>query len=142
MLDQLRTRRQILADLVVHYLEPMNSVCERLAYLASLRAISTGNYEHERLGAVYGEVPVGEVLAKCHEELFERLLELPLAQQEEDLLRYLGSLPRGKEKIVERCAEIIREWIPPQAPDYLKELFCSNTSALCELLQQNKPRDH
>jgi hypothetical protein len=142
MLNQLQSHRQILADLVVHYLEPMNSVCGRLAYLASLRDVSTGKYVQGRLGAVYGDAPVSEVLGKCHEEVFERLLEMPLAQQEEDLLRYLGSLPGGREGNAERCAETIREWMPPQAPDYLKELFCSNTSALCELLQRNRPKDH
>lgn len=80
-----------------------------------------------------------ETLAKCHEELFERLLEMPLAQQEEDLRSYVGSLPGVGEWNDARCVEPVRGWIPPQAPDYLRELFCSNTAALCELLQNNSP---
>jgi hypothetical protein len=138
MLKELQIHRQILYDLVVHYLEPL-SAYGRLAYLASLRDPATGNYTHERLAAVYGEQPVAEVLSNCHEEVFERLLEMPLAQQEEDLQNYVNSLPSGKEWDHTRCEETARGWIPSQAPDYLRELFCSNTSALCELLHNNSP---
>src|ERR1700757_1519445 len=85
MQEQLRIHRQILYDLAVHYLEPLNGSFARLAYLASLKNPSTNRYAHDRLAAIYGAEPVGESLAKCHEELFERLLEMPLAQQEEEL---------------------------------------------------------
>lgn len=140
MLDQLQLHRQILYDLSVHSLEPMGGMYERLAYVANLRDPSTGIYSHERLCAVFGEAGVGQALADCHEELFERLLESPLAMQEEDLLNYLDVLPGGREEHLRECSEKAKSWIPPQAPDYLKKLFCSNLSALCELLQEKKPR--
>jgi hypothetical protein len=68
------------------------------------------------------------------------LLESPLALQEEDLLAYLDVLPGGREEHLRECSEKAQTWIPPQAPDYLKKLFCSNLNALCELLQEKKPR--
>jgi len=140
MLEQLQIHRQILYDLTVQYLEPLTGDYERLVYLASLRNPSSGDYTHERLAAVYGADRVGEVLAYCHEEIFERLLESPLASQETDLLNYLQSLHGEKEQILQFCRENASAWIPPQAPDYLKELFCSNQAALCELLQEYKPK--
>lgn len=140
MLDQLQLHRQILYDLSVHSLEPMGSMFERLAYVANLRDPSTGIYFHERLCAVFGEEGVSQALADCHEELFERLLESPLALQEEDLLSYLEVLPGGREEHLRECSEKAETWIPPQAPDYLKKLFCSNLRALCELLQEKMPR--
>jgi hypothetical protein len=140
MLDELQLHRQILYDLSVHSLEPMGGMYERLAFVANLRDSSTGIYSHERLCAVFGEEGVGHALADCHEELFERLLESPLALQEEDLLSYLDALPGGREEHLRECSQKAKTWIPPQAPDYLKKLFCSNLNALCELLQEKKPR--
>ena len=140
MLDRLQIHRQILYDLSVHSLESMGGMYERLAYVASLRDPSTGVYFHERLCAVFGEESVSQALADCHEELFERLLESPLELQEEDLLGYLDTLRGGRKEHLRECCEKAKTWIPPQAPDYLKKLFCSNLNALCELLQEMKPR--
>jgi hypothetical protein len=140
MLDQLQIYRQILYDLTVHYLEPMAGMYERLAYIASLRDPSTGLYSHPRLSAVFGEESVNRALSGCHEELFERLLESPLSHQEEDLRGYLDTLPGGRQAHARECSAKAQAWIPPQAPDYLKRLFCSNLNALCELLQEKKPK--
>lgn len=139
MLKQLQIHRKILYDLVVHYLEPLHSSYARLAYLSALKDPVTGKYAHEKLAALYGEERVSEAVAKCHEEMFERLLEMPLAQQEEDLRSYVNSLPNGKEWNDTHCVDTTRAWVPPEAPDYLRELFCSNTAALCELLRNMLP---
>jgi hypothetical protein len=138
--EQLRIHRQILYDLAVHYLEPLHGSLARLAYLASLKNPSTNAYVHDRLAAVYGPDPVGESLAKCHEELFERLLEMPLAQQQEELRQFLGTLPEGIQEGIRICRRRIEDWIPSEAPDYLKELFRSNLVALLELLRERSPK--
>ncbi len=140
MLDRLQIHRQILYDLTVHYLEPMAGMYERLAYVASLRDPANGFYSHPRLAAVFGEESVNRAIASCHEELFERLLESSLSSQEEDLVSYLDTLPGGKEAHAGECYAKAQAWIPPQAPEYLKKLFCSNLRVLCELLQEKKPK--
>ena len=139
MLHQLQIHRQIYSNLTVYYLEPLGGIFERLAYLAGLRDPSTGAYHHERLSPVYGEQPVHEALEKSHEELFERLLETPLAQQENDLRAFLQSRPSGSEVQLKFFEDTIQSWIPAEAPTYLKDLFCSNLQALRELLQDDKP---
>jgi hypothetical protein len=138
--EQLRIHRQILYDLAVHYLEPLTGNFARLAYLAGLKNPSTSIYAHDRLAAVYGREPVGESLANCHEELFERLLEMPLAQQEEDLREFLETRPEGIQEGIRICRRRIEDWIPSEAPDYLKELFRSNLNALLELLRERSPK--
>jgi hypothetical protein len=138
--EQLRIHRQILYDLAVHYLEPLHGSLARLAYLAGLKNPSTNSYSHDRLAAAYGPEPVGESLANCHEELFERLLEMPLAQQEKELRQFLGTLPEGIQEGIRICRRRIEDWIPLQAPDYLKELFRSNLVALLELLRERSPK--
>jgi hypothetical protein len=138
--EQLRIHRQILYDLALHYLEPLNGSFSRLAYVASLKKPSSHTYTHDRLAAVYGAEPVNETLTKCHEELFERLLEMSLAQQEEELRQFVGTLPEGKQQGIEICQKRMEEWIPLKAPDYLKELFRSNLNALLTLLRERSPK--
>jgi hypothetical protein len=138
--EQLRIHREILYDLALHYLEPLTGSFARLAYLASLKNPSTQVYAHDRLSAVYGREPVGETLVKCHEELFERLLEMPLAKQEEDLRQFIATFPAGVQEGIRVCRARIEDWIPLGAPDYLKELFRSNLNALLELLRGRNPK--
>ncbi len=140
MQNELKSNPQVVYDLSVHYLEPMSGHFERVVYLAGLRD-SEGIYRHDRLGAMYGEVSVNVTLASCHEELFERLLELPLAQQEEDLRAFLagrGSSFQSGTKLLEAPAD----FVPQAAPDYLRDLFCSNLNVLRTLLADNKPTPH
>jgi len=89
---------------------------------------------------VYGREPVGETLVKCHEELFERVLEMPLAKQEEDLRQFIATLPEGTEEGIRVCRGRTEDWIPLGAPEYLKELFRSNLNALLELLGERNPK--
>jgi len=140
MLNQLQTRRQLLFDLTANYLEPLPEVFSRLAYVAGLRHTSTGKYAHDRLATVYAPAQIDQVLAKCHEELFERLLEMPLSGQEKDLRKYLSSLPGTLEENVRKYKTVAVAWIPPDAPSYLKELFSSNLNVLAEVLLDNKPK--
>jgi hypothetical protein len=140
MLHQLRVHRQILYGLAVNYLEPMHGCFERLAYLASLRNLSTGIYGHELLGREYGEQPVNESLETAHQEVFEGLLELPFAQQEQDLRAFLKSRPAESTWTQEDFESALQNWVPPDTPGYLKDLFRSNLGALNELLQGPPPK--
>jgi hypothetical protein len=142
MLHQLQVHRQILYDLAGQYLEPMGGFFERLFYLAGLRDLSSGIYAHDRLGATYGEQSVNQALAKAHEEVFEGLLEIPLAQQEQDLRAFLNSrLSVGDQKF-DFFEHGMQNCVPPDAPVYLKNLFRSNVRALRELLQGRPPAVH
>lgn len=138
MLEHLQTRRQILFDLTANYLEPLNGAFQRLAFLYSLRQPATGKYLHDRLAGVYGVESVNDVLSQCHEEIFERLLEMPLGSQKNDLCHYLTSLPGSFEENVRCCSRTAQTWVPPQAPSYLSELFCSNLNALLGLFLDKK----
>lgn len=139
MLDQLRIHHQIIYDLTVRDLEPLSGCFERLAYLSALRDAATGEYSHEYLCTVYNPGRVNEVLSKCHEEIFERLLESTLAEQQDDLLKFLDRLLPDAQGREQYCMQNAESWIPPQAPDYLKELFRSNQAILIELLSKQRP---
>jgi hypothetical protein len=140
MLEQFQTHQQILFDLTANYLEPLQSAYQRLVYLFSLREPSSGKYVHEGLASLYGAEAVHQVIAQCHEEVFERLLEMPLNAQGEELRTYLGSLPGTIEENAALCRKTRENWIPPQAPSYLRELYSSNLDVLLELLLHDKSK--
>ena len=140
MQDPLRTYRQILYDLALKHLEPLQGNFSRLVYLAGLRDPSTGVYEERGLVSIYGQEPVHQALSQCHEELFERVLELPLAQQEEDLAQYMEAQQEAPRKGQIARGEFLESWIPPRAPEYLKELFRSNLNALFELFRERRSK--
>jgi hypothetical protein len=140
MLDKLQAYEQVLFDLTANYLEPMSSAYRRLAYLYGLRDGSTGRYVHEELGDLYGADAVDEVIAHCHEEVFERLLELPLNSQREDLRVYLDSLRGARAEDVGLWRARGRSWVPAGAPSYLRELYFSNLGVILELLLGDKPK--
>ena len=110
----------------------------RLAYLASLRDLSSGRYEHAGLAALYPDEAVQQSLQLCHEQIFERILESPLASQEEDLRACLVGMEGGLPLAVShwRRIEAYRVLQPETAPDYLRDLFCSNLRALLEILDE------
>jgi hypothetical protein len=140
MLDQFQNAQQILFDLTANYLEPLPTAYDRLDYLASLHADSPDSYVHEKLASVYGADPVNEVISQCHLEIFERLLEMSLEAQGEELRAYLESLPGRIGENAATCLKVGQQWIPKQAPNYLKELYCSNLRVLLQLLQDDKSK--
>jgi len=138
MLRQLQIHRQIIHELTTTTLAEMPVLFDRLSYLASLREPGSGRYVHKRLAAKYPGEGVAQALQQCHEEIFERVMEIPLAIQERDLRSCLGAVPGGLRAGVTRWQEpeFRDSLLPQQAPPYLKELFVSNLRALLEILRE------
>jgi hypothetical protein len=135
-LTQLQQNRRVIQDFTSTTLAVIPSAFARLAYMASLRDLSSGRYEHDGLMAVYQREPVQQALQQCHEEIFERILESSLQEQEQDLRAYLETMELGAAVTAAhwRKLEAYRTLLPLEAPGYLKELFCSNIRALLEMI--------
>jgi hypothetical protein len=138
MITQLQQNRRIIQDFTLTTLAGIPGEFGRLTYMASLRDLSSGRYEHAGLAALYPDEPIQQALTMCHEQIFERVLETPLARQEEDLKECLARMPGGLSSALThwRRLEAYRVLLPERVPDYLKELFCSNLRALLEVLQE------
>jgi hypothetical protein len=136
-LTQLQQNRRIIQDFTQTTLAGIPSNFARLTYVASLRDLSSGRYEHEGLAALYPDEGIQQALQMCHEQVFERILEAPLASQEVDLRVCLEAMQGGLGSVVAHWQrlEAYRVLVPEQSPDYLKELFYSNLRALLEILQ-------
>jgi hypothetical protein len=141
-LTQLQQNRQIIQDFSMTTLEGIPGLFSRLTYIASLRDLSSGRYEHAGLTALYADPAIQQALEICHEQVFEKILETPLASQEADLRACLDGMEASREAtaIHWRRMEAYRVLLPEHAPDYLKELFCSNLRVLLEILQPNCSR--
>jgi len=143
-LTQLQQNRRIIQDFTLTTLAGIPSMFSRLAYMASLRDLSSGRYEHAGLAALYPDEGIQQALQLCHEQVFERVLETPLETQERDLRECLEHMPAGLPTTIAhwRRMEAYRVLMPEREPAYLKELFCSNLRALLEILQEecSRPR--
>jgi hypothetical protein len=136
-LTQLQQNRRIVQDFTLTTLAVIPGHFARLTYVASLRDLSSGRYEHAGLAALYPDEPLQQALQLCHEQIFERVLESPLSSQEEDLRTCLAGMPGGFGPAVTHWSsmESYRVLMPEHSPCYLKDLFCSNLRALLEILE-------
>jgi hypothetical protein len=141
-LSQLQQNRRVVQDFTATTLARIPDFFGRLVYIASLRDLSSGRYEHAGLSAVYPEESVQQALEFCHEQLFERILEMPLVRQESDLRSCLERMEQGLGSAVEhwRGLESYRILVPENTPDYLKDLFCSNLRLLLEVLHADSAK--
>ena len=137
-LTKLQQNRRIIQDFTLNTLAGMPGAYARLVYVASLRDLSSGRYEHQGLGALYPEEAVQEALQLCHEQVFERILETPLSEQLEDLRSCLAAMEGGLAEVVSHWQQLesYRVLLPEQVPDYLRDLFLSNLRALLQILHE------
>jgi hypothetical protein len=135
---QFQQNRRVIQDFTSTTLAMIPSAFARLTYMASLRDLSSGRYEHAGLTALYPREAVQQALEECHEEIFERILESPLEEQEQDLRAHLEGVESGLCAAVSHWRKLgaYRTLLPVEAPDYLKELFCSNIRSLLEILDE------
>lgn len=143
-LTQLQQNRQVIQDFTLTTLARISGLFARLAYVASLRDLSSGRYEHAGLAALYPEEALQQAIQVCHEQVFEKVLEIPLSSQQDDLRACLSAMDGGLCAAVAHWQrlESYRFLLPEQSPDYLKELFCSNVRALLEILQKECSQPH
>lgn len=143
-LTQLQQNRKVIQDFTLTTLAGISGLYGRLIYVASLRDLSTGRYEHAGLAALYPDEALQQAIQVCHEQVFEKILEIPLSRQQDDLRICFTAMEGGLSAAVSHWQrlESYRFLIPEKSPDYLKDLFCSNLRALLEILQQECSQPH
>lgn len=138
--ESFQQSRAVIEDFSSQTLAAISSDFGRLYYVASLKSLDSGRYEHDGLMSLYPESAVQAALAHCHEELFARILETPLEEQERDLRHCLDSAGDQYWDVVEGWQENrdFQVMCPESLPDYLHDLFCSNMSALLSIFTSRR----
>lgn len=141
-LDQFQQDRRVLEDFTQHTLQGISGDISRLVHVATLRDLATGKYCHAGLSEIYSEPAVDQALYICHQELFERVLEMPLENQEFELRECLAGFQGNSGEIAARWREheFYKFLIPSGMPDYLRKLFCSNIGILLQLIVEDSNR--
>jgi hypothetical protein len=141
-LEKLEMNRRVVEDFTSRTLAAIPTEFGRLCYLASLLDSPIGGrYVHDGLAAVFPEAAVQEALGFCHREIFARILESPLAQQEWDLRGFLGEMEPDFWGALEQWRQTgsYRQFSPEGSPAYLRDLFNSNVSTLLDVLALSRP---
>jgi hypothetical protein len=139
-LERFQQSRTVIEDFSSQTLAAISSDFGRLYYVSSLKDSRSGRYEHDGLMSLYPESAVQTGLSHCHEELFSRILETPLKDQERDLRACLNSAGEKYWDVVEswRESRYFQEMCPDGLPVYLQDLFCSNMGALLAIFSSRK----
>ena len=139
-LERFQLSRAVIEDFSSHSLAAIPTDFGRLCYVSSLKNAESGLYEHDGLKTLHSENAVQAGLSHCHQELFSRILETTLKEQERDLRECLGSAGDTYGEVVEcwRETRYFKEMCPEGLPDYLRDLFCSNMGALLAIFSLNK----
>jgi hypothetical protein len=135
-LERFSQNQRVIEEFSARALADISTDYGRLVYVSTLRNVSEGRYRHPLLEEVYSEPAVHQALLYCHEELFERVLETPLEQQEWDLRLYFAGMDANPEEIIGRWIEIdyFRTFVPFGTPSYLRDLFSSNLRVILGLI--------
>lgn len=124
-------------DLWRRTLSGIPSIYGRLAFLASLRDVNTGRYEHHGLAMIFGAEQADEAIRKSHEQTFLDWLSLRLEQQKADLELYFSTLPATRKTLVENWLRLApyKSVAPAWASPAQREHFETNFSVLLETLR-------
>lgn len=138
-LEELQRVRGVVEDFTSRTLAGIPSGVSRLLHVATLCDLATGRYRHDGMAEIYSEQVVDQALRLCHEQLFERILETPLKQQEVEFRTCLQGFNGSSEELAERWQEheFYKLLIPSGAPSYLRHLFCSNAAIILRLIAAN-----
>ena len=133
--ERFQQSRRVTEDFTSRSLAAIPSDLGKLYYVCSLRDLKTGQYLHEGLTVIYSGASVQEALSHCHEELFTRILETPLEEQAADWR--MCFTPAGEQDWTSEGTgrvDYFRSLAPDGLPDYLTDLFCSNTEAVLAVI--------
>ena len=139
-LERFQQSRAVIEDFSSQTLAAISTDFGRLYYVSSLKDTDSGRYEHEGLKSLYSETAVQAALSHCHEELFSRILETPLSEQELDLRACFGTAGDQYWEVIESWREnrYFQNMCPDGLPEYLQDLFCSNMGALLAIFSSNR----
>jgi hypothetical protein len=131
------TPEKVMHDLWSRTLSQVPTAFGRIVYLASLRNLNSGKYEHFGLARIYSEEQSDAAIRLSHTQAVAEWLNFPLAQQKSDLEEYLDGLEGGRRQVLGAWAALMpqRGLLPADASEAEKQLFLSDLELILEMLR-------
>jgi hypothetical protein len=109
----------------------------RIAYLAALRNVNKGAYEHVGLAQRIGEDAADGIIRASHLAAFEEWLNCGLAQQKSELEEYFSGLEGDRREIVAAWIDVnpFGDWVPAESRDVERELFAADLGIALEIIR-------
>jgi hypothetical protein len=135
--SRLGLERDAISDLWRNTLSQIPSVFGRLVYLAALRDLNSGQYEHHGLALIFGEGEADRALRRTHLQTFSEWLCFNIEQQKADLDLYLSALYDERARVIETWLRLepFRSLAPSSATKAEIDLYRSDFRLLLELLK-------
>ena len=130
-------RQAILAESWRRTIAGIGTLLGRLAYLASLRNVNTGTYEHFGLAERVGTSEVDLLIRRSHLEVFQQWLCFSLERQKEELEAYFAGLEGDRREILSNWLVLgpYAAWVPADSRDVERRLFYTDLEMVLELIR-------
>jgi hypothetical protein len=127
----------ILADSWRRALAGIDTLLGRLAYLASLRNVNTGTYEHFGLSERVGAGEVDRLIRQTHIEMFQQWLCFGLQRQKAELEEYFSGLDADRREVLSNWLNLTpyEAWVPAESRDVERRLFYTDLEMVLELIR-------
>jgi hypothetical protein len=135
--QQMVNREDSAADSWRRTLAGIPTVIGRIAYLASLRNVHTGQYEHAGLSQRIGEDSADRIIRGSHTGVFQEWLCFGLERQKQELDEYLSGLEGSKTGVISGwlAVEPWNNWVPGESRDVERKLFNADLAVILELIR-------
>jgi hypothetical protein len=126
------------AELWRRTLAQIPSLLGRLIYLASLRDLNTGKYQHFGFAQQVGDKAAERTIRRSHGNTFEDWLCLSLPEQRAQLDLHLDSADGERDQILAhwQTEPPYLSWVPSQALPAQKDLFRGDLEVVADLIRR------
>ena len=130
-------RQAVLAESWKRTIAGITTSLGRLAYLASLRNVNRGTYEHFGLSERVGAAEVDSLIRRSHLEAFQQWLCFSLERQKEELEEYFAGLEGDRREILSNWLVLnpYASWVPAESRDVERKLFYTDLEMVLELIR-------
>jgi hypothetical protein len=128
-------------DLEARTLAGLHGDVSRVVYLSGTRDYNTGRYQHHGLALRFGESAAQTALARCHEAVFQGLLQCDLQALVAQLAAYIESIGADRERVLDSWQqwEAYRVLIPANCDPFSADCFITNIKIALEVLRLGAP---
>ena len=125
------------ANLWRHTVGQIPSLFGRLSYLASLRNLNSGNYEHFGLSQRFDTKQADTVLRESHVQTFNQWLSYGLQEQKEDLEEYLSTVDADLPAVIANWIRLTpyQTCLPAETRQVERDLFLADLGRILEMLK-------